>query len=154
MHYKYTSKDIERFWGKVQKSDNPNDCWIWLASQRQGYGQISLGGQNGTIEYAHRVVYELTFGEIPNGMYVCHHCDNHACVNPNHLFLGTQKDNLDDMTRKGRRPVGEQHGRHKLTNDEVTEIRERRPEGLLALSKLFGVSMAQISRIANRKSRS
>lgn len=83
--------------------------------------------------YAHRVAWEKAYGPIPKGMNVCHHCDNRSCINPDHLFLGTQKDNVDDMLKKGRgkgftkghkRAVGELHGRTKLTNEQVKEIKE------------------------------
>ena len=88
---------MKRFMEKVDKTD---DCWLWTASKYPtGYGQFSL---NGKPHRAHRVAYELFVAPIPNGMYVLHQCDTPACVNPEHLFLGTQADNMRDMTEKAR----------------------------------------------------
>jgi hypothetical protein len=90
----------ERFWAKV---DRTGDCWVWLAGKgRGGYGRLSRAGLSPQYRLAHRHSWELAYGPIPDGLHVCHRCDNPPCVNPAHLFLGTDKDNLDDMRSKGR----------------------------------------------------
>jgi len=141
---------MERFWSKVEKSP---DCWIWKAAKRNGYGVLTITTQRQKrVIYAHRLSYELANGPIPKGMYVLHHCDRAACVRPDHLFLGSQRDNLADMTNKGRRVqvFGEAQANAKLTWRKVSEIR-----GLYAtrhvshrkLAALFHVDYGTIGRI-------
>jgi hypothetical protein len=84
---------MDSFWNKVNKTSG---CWIWTAANKDGYGRYSNSG------YAHRISWEMHFGKIPAGMFVCHKCDNPPCVNPDHLFLGTNQDNVNDMRAKGR----------------------------------------------------
>lgn len=106
---------------------------------------------------AHRYSWEITYGPIPDGLFVCHHCDNPRCVRPDHLFLGTPLANARDMARKGRKAIvslpGERHPGSKLTDDAVREIRRRRSLGETTrrLGAEFGVSGPLISYIANRK---
>ncbi len=88
-----------RFWRSVQVTDG---CWEWQGSTRNGYGVISKGGRNGRQLKAHRLSYEMHLGSIPEGMIVCHTCDNPICVNPGHLFVGTHKDNAVDKMNKNR----------------------------------------------------
>lgn len=91
----------DRFWEKVAKSDG---CWLWTGSrQRNGYGFLFAGTRKEPHpERAHRVSWRIHFGEIPDGLWVLHKCDNPPCVNPEHLFLGTRTDNMRDCARKGR----------------------------------------------------
>lgn len=100
----------ERFWAKVNPPDE-NGCMNWKTHANQHYGQFHYKSK---VCGAHRVSWELHFGPIPNDLYVLHKCDNTKCVNPSHLFLGTQKDNLQDAKKKGRMPKGEKHYRAKL----------------------------------------
>src|SRR5262245_56294238 len=85
-----------RFWSKVQKTET---CWLWTGAKTRGYGAINIDHH---AVLAHRVSYELHIGPIPDGLYVLHRCDVHACVRPDHLFLGTHLDNIQDMVLKKR----------------------------------------------------
>lgn len=137
----------KRFWKKVdRKSDE--ECWEWAgATFVTGYGAVGSGARPSKALYAHRVSFELHFGEIPEGMVVCHKCDNRKCVNPCHFFLGTRSDNQRDMARKGRSANRRFHDR------QIREIRWLRTTGmtLRALSEKFHVSESTISAIANRR---
>lgn len=124
-------------------------CWEWKGFLHPwGYGVLSIGHRR---VLAHRFSYELCIGPIPAHMFVCHHCDNPPCVRPDHLFLGTHRDNMQDMARKRRysgfcdprtRPRGERHGRAKFTPEEVALIRRLAAEGQTkkSLARQFGVS--------------
>lgn len=99
----------ERFWPKVNKTKG---CWLWTASTAAGYGTIgSEGGIKGRQLNAHRVSYELAYGKFAQSLYVLHRCDVKLCVNPEHLFLGTPQDNVDDMIAKGRQRSGHLYGK-------------------------------------------
>lgn len=140
----------ERFLNKVNKTDT---CWIWLASfNRNGYGQF---GMNGTMRSTHRVSYELFNGIIPPSLCVLHTCDNRKCVNPSHLFLGTKKDNTQDMVKKNRRfspnSVGSSNGHSKLTEQEVLQIRSLSNTDRKKLAQQFNIHLAQVYKIINRK---
>jgi hypothetical protein len=113
-----------RFWAKV---DTSGDCWIWTASKdRKGYGQMLV---NCKPHRAHRLSWILHNGEIPEGGHCLHHCDNPACVNPEHLYIGSHSDNMQDMVRRGRRShtkqKGSSHTRAILTEEQVRDIKMR-----------------------------
>ena len=112
---------VERFWAKVSKSDT---CWLWTAAvDSAGYGRFRTS-ENGKLDGAHRVAFMLCKGDIPKGLLVCHSCDVKLCVNPDHLFLGTDKDNAYDYYRKYGHPTnGERNGMVKLTRSKVVAIR-------------------------------
>ena len=95
---------VEKFWMRVDRR-GPDDCWEWQgAMNRYGYGRVYWPKRGPVL--AHRVAYELEHGPIPEGLFVCHHCDNRRCVNELHLFLGTARDNALDMMAKGRWSCG------------------------------------------------
>lgn len=100
----------ERFWSKVDKR---GECWRWTAAvDSDGYGQIGVGSRSDgtkTVAKAHRVAWILSGREIPPGACVLHSCDNRACVRPDHLWVGSQLDNIEDMRKKGRSPSGSRH---------------------------------------------
>lgn len=122
-------------------------CWLWIgATSDKGYGKFGI---NYRTWVAPRVSWELHRGPIPDGMFACHHCDTPACVNPDHLFLGTVVDNCRDMTTRGRSARGERNSGAKLTPTQVDEIRQRLTEGAstTALATEFVVSRDAIARI-------
>lgn len=97
----------ERFWSKVDRSD-PSGCWSWKAGiGTDGYGKFWIDGR--TV-HAHTIAYKLTFGDPPAGSVICHHCDYRPCCRPDHLFPGTNQENMQDMARKGRGASGNRHG--------------------------------------------
>lgn len=132
-----------RFEKKFEKM--PNGCWEWQAAFNHGYGWFSVSRLK--AKNAHRVSYELYVGKIPSGMFVCHKCDNRKCVNPAHLFLGTNADNMHDMAVKGRanRPTGERHPRARLNEEMVKEIRLGF-SSTKDLAKRFGVALITVQK--------
>ncbi len=158
----------ERFWSKVTKT---HSCWLWTGAKKiDGYGQFGVLNKT---QQAHRVSWELHYSPIPPGLHVLHRCDNPPCVNPAHLFLGTNADNVKDRIEKGRtatgnhggrvfgdrngarthpetRARGDRHGCAKLTAREVFEIRQVYAEGSVSrqhLAERFGVSRGTIGHI-------
>lgn len=169
----------DRFWAKVDKS---GECWLWMAHRTTGgYGRFTP--RNGAVPvFAHRLSWEFCNGPIPEGLFVLHNCpggDNPACVNPDHLWLGTLAENSADMIKKGRQAsgarnpsrlypenvIGERNGRSKLTDEQVLAIRgeyqgdargnrhhpERRRPTFKDIAAKYGVSWVEIRRIVKRE---
>lgn len=139
----------KRYWAKVVKK-GPNDCWEWAASvTSEGYGQIRY--QRKMVK-AHRIAVMLD-GRNPQGLHVCHTCDNRSCVNPSHLFIGTHADNMRDMVNKGRNANGdlrgEDHPNATLTETAIADILVLAEKGNNSthIAKIYGVGRACISDI-------
>ncbi len=140
-----------RFWSKVRKGRSTH-CWLWVGSIHEvGYGRIR---RNNKIVYTHRAVWELTYGPIPKGAFVCHHCDVRHCVRPSHLFLGDLRSNAADRNKKGRQAKGERVHTAKLSRTQRDDIRRLRLEGLTleSLGKRFGVNHSTIWALLSDKS--
>lgn len=142
---------VERFWSKVKKTDS---CWIWTGGHlKHGYGMIRAGGTEHRRLGAHRVSWMIHHNEIPNGLYVLHHCDNPPCVNPAHLFLGTHLDNVRDMHQKGRASGGRMFGnsfRRTTTEEQVRQIRglfKNRHISYSAIARTFNLGRNTVKRI-------
>ena len=143
--YHYNTPDS--IWKRIDKTGGPDVCWPWLGARlkKMGYGQTHWRGR--TV-YAHRMVYELTYGKIPDGLNVLHKCDNPSCCNPSHLFLGTNTDNVVDKMVKGRM------SQSKLTKEQAEMIRTRYLAGGITqreLAKEFAIDQAIISGIVQGK---
>ncbi len=149
---KPTTKEVARFWGKVQKTDS---CWLWIAALNTvGYGRFWY---NKKMVGAHRFSYELSIGQIPKGIHVLHKkcCGNRSCVNPNHLYMGTNADNQRDRVMWGHFIFGEAHNNAKLSEEDVLTIRSlRKNKGYTykILADMFGVDQSHIFRIIHHQS--
>lgn len=123
----------ERFWAKVDKS---GDCWVWTGLKRNGnsYGRFYFNRYD--VVAAHRFSYRLAYGPFDESLFVCHRCDNPPCVNPAHLFLGTNRDNMLDCAAKGRMARGEKGSGAKLSRDQVEVIRQKYASGSITQKQL------------------
>jgi len=161
-----------RFWDKVNKNGPPHPtdnslgrCWLWMGAKIRGKYQYGLiwNDRHNKIERAHRVSWILTNGKIPKDKGILHSCDNPACVNPEHLRVGTDADNHRDMVSRGRSCVGERNGQCVLTQKQVEEIRLKYPKAyrtgprpkeekdiIDAICKKYGITPDSVSRIARR----
>ncbi|MGH9571494.1 MAG: HNH endonuclease [Candidatus Angelobacter sp.] len=142
----------ERFEAKISPEPT-SGCWLWTGYVNYGgYGKISMPGKR--VKSAHRVSWEIRHGAIPEGKMVCHHCDVRKCVNPDHLFLGTVRENADDMKRKGRSLSGERNRCARLTREQADEIKSLLAKGGLRQREIaarFGISIATVSLIKRGK---
>jgi len=150
----------ERFWKHVAVIDDDVSCWLWTgATDTAGYGRFRLAHERRGVVRASRFSWEITYGH-PGDLHVLHKCDTPLCVRPDHLFLGTQRDNMRDAVAKGRHRHacfhGEDHPGCKLTDADVREIRKLRADGLIyrEIAQRFGVGISQVARICNGTSRS
>lgn len=154
---------LERF--EVKYVIDPDTlCWIWIATRHpKGYGLFGFqpeGKSKSTPTLAHRASWELFVGPIPNGLKVLHNCDNPPCVNPDHLFLGTQQDNMNDMATKGRRSsacfgaqlLGSANRNSKLSDEQVEEIRAS-TESHEEIARQLGLNANYVGKIRNGKAR-
>jgi hypothetical protein len=152
----HLEKNRCRFFEKIGPPDSVTGCWPWIGPiTRGGYGNAFFMGK---IQRANRVSYMLHKGEIQSGYCVCHKCDNPACVNPDHLFIGTAKDNIRDMHSKGRAPksnpkaAGVNNVRSKLDDDKVREIRALVAQGVskAEVGRRYGVRDSHVCKIVQR----
>lgn len=147
---------LERLMERVNTHDL-DKCWE-CPPQQGPDGYYLIGVRVSADKYrsvrAHRLVYEAAHGPIPDGYCICHACDNRACVNPLHLFAGTQQDNIDDMIRKGRHkyPTGERNGQAKLTDAEVLAIRASSGSHT-EIAAMYGVSRTYVNDLRNGRKR-
>ncbi len=152
----------QRFWERVDRR-GPDECWPWMgAPDKKGYGRLGRGGRSGGDIFAHRLAWAIAHGPIPDGMCVCHHCDNPRCCNAEaHLFLGTIADNNLDMRQKGRASGGSRAGtrnhKAKLTEEKVRLVRQDwddlRPYGLTvaSMARAWGLDWSTMDALLQRK---
>jgi hypothetical protein len=155
-----TKEEHERFWNKVWKLGCEAGCWLWVAAtDPKGYGRV---GFRDKVFLPHRISYALHHGSVPDDLFVLHRCDVPSCVRPDHLWLGTNRDNMLDASAKSRcgpqkypglYPTGEGHANSKLTAEKVLEMRRLFSDGHdhASLSEKFGVTKANVGYIVRGK---
>lgn len=142
----------ERLWHKLDIAEI-DGCWNWTGHKLRGYGQIGLGRRHHGIAYTHVLAWTIANGrEPPSGLQVCHKCDNRSCCNPDHLFLGTPKENTSDMISKKRHSFGERHAKV-LTEKQVVEIMGLGKSGMRQadVASAYGISRSMVSSIICRR---
>lgn len=139
---------MQRFWAKVDKTII-SDCWLWTGAKASyGHGRFTVHTK--IVVRSHRFIWEILHGVIPEGMVICHKCDNTACVNPEHLFMGTQADNIRDMHLKKREIRGSKCPWAKLTKEQSLDIKnDTRPQRKIA--KEYGICQQSVSLIKQGK---
>lgn len=153
------AQNLVSFWSRVDRRGK-HECWNWTGwiqkfpiGRGGGYGKFCCG--HNEFYLAHRFAWELENGPIPNGLCVCHKCDNRKCCNPNHLFLGTHKQNKEDAVQKGLVPSGERSPTAKLSDKQFSEIESRyRPrKGVTQLAEEFGIDPKYVWAIGHHRAR-
>ncbi len=144
---------LDRFFEKVEKTEK---CWLWTASKNtSGYGNFGDGTPQNKLLLVHRFSWQIHKGEIPNNLWVLHKCDVRHCVNPDHLYLGTLKNNIKDMMdrKRNRVPIGEEHYLTKLKTHDVKIIRQLFGLGLKRkeIAKLYKISLKNVRDVIARK---
>lgn len=155
---RYISDHKDIFYRHVE-IDAADKCWEWKAYKNlRGYGQTKIGGRNGKHMLSHRLSWLVHFGEIPDGLHVCHTCDNPPCVNPAHLFLGTNLDNIKDRMKKNRSAKPwkgvprEKHPNCRFSAEDVLEMIRLRKAGnsILKIAPLFNISTRHVSILTSK----
>jgi len=145
---RWTKTPKERLLSRIEKQDS--GCWKWIGTKnKKGYGMMVYKGR---IHASHRVSWQEFYGEIPEGMLICHKCDNPSCVNPDHLFVGSNQDNMDDMKQKGRasKSKDKQKSRRKISREKELEIIERYKTSNVtqkSLANEFGIALNHVRRL-------
>lgn len=145
LRFPRSMSSVERFHESYIPEPN-SGCWLWIGALGGDYGNIKV---NGAKTGSHVYSWKLNKGDIPKGIFVCHKCDTPLCVNPNHLFLGTHKENMKDMRLKARSAKGSRASRSKLNENEVTAIRND-PSSWDVIAKKYGVTRENIRAVKIR----